>query len=58
MGLQKLVAKNLQSSAAESGFKLGVVEGFQKGITLMGRISGSFHSCKNGLQKNVQNFCI
>ena len=58
--LQKLVAKNLQNFASELRFKLGVMGGFQKGITLGGRISGSFHTL--GLQKwvakNVQNFCI
>ena len=58
--LQKLVAKNLQNFASKLRFKLGVTGGFQKGITLRCRISGSFHTL--GLQKwvakNVHNFCI
>ena len=58
--LQKLVAKILQNFASELRFMLGVTGGFQKGIILVGRISGSVHNL--GLQKwvakNVQNFCI
>ena len=45
--------------ASEFGFKLGVMRGFQKGITLWGT-SESFHNL--GLQKwvakNLQNFGI
>ena len=57
MGLQNLVAKNLQNFASELRFKLGsqVTGGFQKGMTLGGRISGCFHTLD--LQKWVaKNF--
>ena len=49
VGLQK----NLQNFAPEVGFKFGVKRGFQKGITLEGRTSGSFHILvfTNRLQK-------
>ena len=55
MGLQNLVAKNLQNFAFELRFKLGVTGGFQKGMTLGGRISRSFHTL--GLQKWVAKNC-
>ena len=53
--LQKLVAINLQNFASELRFKLGITGGFQKGITLGGRISGSFHTLD--LQKWVAKKC-
>ena len=47
--------------ASDLGFKFGIMKGFQKGITLEGRTSGSFP--RVGLQnkvaeKNLQNFGI
>ena len=54
------VAKNLQNFASGLRFKLGVTGGSQKGITLLGRISGSFHTLglRKWVAKNVQIFCI
>ena len=54
MGLQK----KLQNFASELGFKLEVVGGFQKGITLGGRISGSFHilCLQKWVAKHLQTF--
>ena len=46
-GLQKIC----KIFASELGFMFGVMRGFQKGITLGGRTSGSDH--KKGLQKGV-----
>ena len=56
MGLQKI----LQNFAPKGGFKMGVMRGFQKGITLGGRTSGSVHiaGLQNRVAKNLQNFCI
>ena len=56
VGLQKI----LQNFASKLGFKLGVMGGFQKGITLGGKISESYHilGLQKWVAKNVQNFCI
>ena len=41
-GFAKMGCKNFcKIFASELGFKLGVIRGFQKGITLWGRTSGS-----------------
>ena len=56
IGLQK-ICKNL---AFELGSESGVMRGFQKGITLGGRTSGSvnFVGLQNRVAKIFQNFCI
>ena len=56
VGLQK----NVQNFASELGFKLGVMSGFRKGITLGGRTSGRFHilGLQKWIAKNLQNFGI
>ena len=43
--------KNCKIFASECGSKSGIMRGFQKGITLGGRTSGSFHV--KGLRKRV-----
>ena len=46
--------------ASELGFKLGIMRGFQKGITLEGRTSANFYlmGLQNRVAKNLQNFYI
>ena len=46
--------------SSELGFKMGIMRGFQKGITLGGRTSANFYlmGLQNRVAKNLQNFCI
>ena len=57
MGLQK---NWLQKICKILGFKLKVMRGFHKGITIGGRASGSFHilNLNKWVAKNLQNFGI
>ena len=45
---KKGLQKNCKIFASELGFKSGVMRGFQKGITLGGRTSGSFRKVCGG----------
>ena len=58
VALQNRVAKKFASGC---GTKLGIMRGFQKGITLggLGLLEAFlWWGCKIGLQKNLQKFCI
>ena len=59
MGLQNRVAKEIcKIFTSELGFKLGIMRGFQKGITLGGRTSAIFHlmELQNRVAKKLAKF--